>query len=43
MNSIKGLIAKVWGKEVVDLSPGRHLIDEVLTIRVTGSVEKQAA
>ena len=41
-NSIRGLLAKVWKDEVVDLAPGTHYLDEVLTIHVSGSVQKQA-
>ena len=40
MNEIKNLIAKVWGKEKADFGVGRHEIDEVLVVRVRGSVEK---
>ena len=41
-NSIRGLLAKVWKDEVVDLALGTHYLDEVLTIHVSGSVQKQA-
>ena len=40
MNEIKNLIAKVWGKEKAEFGIGRHEIDEVLVVRVRGSVEK---
>lgn len=40
MNEIKNLIAKVWGKEKADFGVGRHEIDEVLVVRVRGSIEK---
>lgn len=40
MNEIKNLIAKVWAKEKADFGVGRHEIDEVLVVRVRGSVEK---
>lgn len=40
MHEIKNLIAKVWGKEKADFGVGRHEIDEVLVVRVRGSVEK---
>ncbi len=40
MNEIKNLIAKVWVKEKADFSVGRHDIDEVLVVRVRGSIEK---
>mgnify|MGYP000900046349 CR=1 FL=1 len=42
MQNIKALLAKVWKDDAVDLEPGRHRFDEVLTIRVTGSVDKQS-
>jgi hypothetical protein len=42
MENLKALVAKAWKDEELDLSPGRHYFDEVLTVRVTGTVEKQA-
>lgn len=39
--NLKALVAKCWKDELLDLSPGRHTFDEVLTIRVTGTVDKQ--
>jgi len=42
MDNIKALIAKAWKDEDLDLDPGRHYFDEVLTVRVSGTVEKQA-
>ncbi len=39
--NLKALIAKCWKDELLDLSPGRHTFDEVVTIRVTGTVDKQ--
>lgn len=42
MDNIKAVIAKAWKDEELDLDPGRHYFDEVLTVRVSGSVEKQA-
>lgn len=42
MDSIKALIAKAWKDEELDLDPGKHYFDDVLTVRVSGSVEKQA-
>jgi len=42
MNNLKALLAKAWKDEALDLEPGRHEFDEVLSIRVSGSVEKQA-
>jgi len=40
--AVKGLIAKCWKNEAVTLAPGKHSIDEVLTIRLTGTVVKQS-
>lgn len=40
LDTIKGLVAKTWKNESVDLEPGRHYVDETVTIRVHGSVEK---
>ena len=40
--NVKALIAKAWKDEDLDLEPGRYELDEVLTVRVSGSVEKQA-
>ena len=40
-DNIKGLLAKVWRDEAVDLAPGTHYVDEVLTIHVSGTVQKQ--
>jgi hypothetical protein len=42
MENLKALIAKTWKDEALDLEPGRHYFNEVFTVRVTGSVEKQA-
>ena len=39
--NIKGLLAKAWKDEALDLEPGRYFCDEVLTVRVTGTVEKK--
>ena len=39
-DKIKGLLAKVWKDEDVDLQPGLHYFDESLIVRVRGSVEK---
>lgn len=39
-NTIKGLLAKVFKDEEVELSVGRHHFDEVLLVHVQGSVEK---
>jgi hypothetical protein len=40
-SNIKALIAKSWKNESVDLEPGTHYVDDVLTIRVSGTVTKQ--
>ena len=42
MENLKALLAKAWKDEELDLDPGRHYFDEVLTVRVSGTVEKQA-
>lgn len=39
-NNLKGLLAKVWKDEAVDLEPGHYDMDETLVVRITGSVEK---
>lgn len=39
-NNLKGLLAKAWKDEAVDLEPGRHDFDETVTFRITGWVEK---
>lgn len=41
MDNIKGLLAKCWKDELLDLEPGEHYFDEVMNVRVTGSVEKK--
>src|SRR4051794_7930309 len=38
---ITGLIAKAWKDETLDLEPGRYFCDELLTVRVTGIVERK--
>ena len=40
-DKLKGLLAKCWKDQPIDLEPGRHFCDEVLTVRVTGTVEKR--
>lgn len=40
-NLLMGLLAKVWKDEPIDLEPGRYYCDEVLTVRLTGFVEKK--
>ena len=39
-DNLKGLLAKAWKDETIELEPGRYFCDEVLTVRVTGTVEK---
>ena len=41
MDNVKALISKCWKDEELALEPGRHFFDEVLTVRVVGTVEKQ--
>ena len=41
LNQIKSLLSKKWKTETATLEPGRHVVDEVLVVRVTGSVEKR--
>lgn len=41
-SNMKALVTRVWKDEDVDLEPGRHYFDDVLTVRVTGVVERQA-
>lgn len=41
-NAVKTAIAKVLGKEAVELPVGVHDIDEVVTVRVKGTVTKRA-
>ena len=36
--TLRGLLAKAWKDTPVQLSPGRHSIDEVLLVRVKGEV-----
>ena len=38
---LKALIAKCWKNETLDLKPGRHHFDDIITVRVTGTVVKQ--
>jgi hypothetical protein len=40
-NVLMGLLIKAWKDEPVDLEPGRYYCDEVLTVRVSGTVEKK--
>ena len=42
MQIAKALLAKSWKNEAADLEPGTHYIDEVLTVRIHGTVEKLA-
>jgi hypothetical protein len=38
---VKGLLAKCWKDEAIDLETGRYYCDEVITVRVTGTIEKK--
>ena len=38
----KALVAKLWKNEAVELEPGTHYVDEVITIHVHGTVTKQS-
>ena len=42
MDNVKALLSKAWKNETLDLAPGTHCVDEVLTIHqyVSGTVEK---
>lgn len=39
--NLKALVAKCWKDELLDLEPGTHYMDDVLTIHVSGTVVKQ--
>ena len=41
-STLKALLAKAWKDEALDLEPGRHDLDEMVMVRVTGSVTKAA-
>ena len=41
MDNVKGLIAKCWKNELLDLEPGTHHVDEFVTLHVSGSIVKQ--
>ena len=41
-NTVKALLAKAWKDEPLELATGRHYFDDTLTVRVSGTVEKQA-
>ena len=41
-NTTKNLIARAWKNEDLDLAPGEHYIDEVITLHVSGTVTKHA-
>jgi hypothetical protein len=40
-DNLKGLLAKCWKDEPIDLESGRYFCDEVLNVRITGLVEKK--
>jgi hypothetical protein len=39
--TVKALLAKAWKDVDANLLPGTHFIDEVLVVRVCGTVERQ--
>ena len=41
LNEVKALLAKCWKDEALNLDPGFHHFDEVMTVRVSGMVEKK--
>ena len=41
-DNIKVLLAKCWKNELVDLAPGTHYVDEMFTVHMCGSVQKQS-
>jgi hypothetical protein len=40
LDTIKGLLGKIFKDEQVDLAVGRHYFDDTIVVRVHGSVEK---
>ena len=40
-DNLKALLGKVWKDQALDLEVGRHHFDELLTVRIVGTVEKQ--
>ena len=40
MDNLKGLLAKAWKNETLELESGVHNYDDTITIRITGSVQK---
>ena len=40
MDNLKGLLAKAWKNETLELESGVHNYDDIITIRITGSVQK---
>jgi len=41
-SAVKGLLAKAWKNEAVKLETGKHRLDEVLTVRIRGTVVKKS-
>jgi len=42
MDNLKALLAKAWKNETLDeLAPGTYSVDEVMMVRVSGTVEKR--
>jgi len=42
MDNLKGLLAKCWKNEMLELESGLHELDDTITIRLTGTVEKMS-
>jgi hypothetical protein len=40
MDNLKGLLAKAWKNETLELESGVHNYDDTITIRIAGSVQK---
>ena len=40
-DNLKGLLARVWKDEDLVLETGTHHVDETITVRVSGTVQKQ--
>ena len=42
MDNLKALLAKAWKDEDLELEPSRHFFDEVVMVRVVGTIDKLA-
>ena len=40
--NVKAILGKVWKDESLSLTSGKHHVDDVLTVRIFGTVEKRA-